>query len=92
MSINAQDLPDLIAAAVRKAVAERHFTDEELAKLVHSPITIGLMATPSATQHVSLEGERVPFPFRTLGFQVQSLDDLRHLDKVEAVNTLANEK
>ena len=88
MSIKASELPDLIAAAVKKAVADKQITDEQLLTIAHRPITIGLIAQPEigAAQSVGAisEGERVPFPLRTMGYRLTSLDQLRNTAALKA--------
>jgi len=88
MSIKASELPELIAAAVKKAVAEKQITDEQLLALAHRPITIGLIAQPELTAAKSgatiTEGERVPFPLRTMGYRLVGLDELRNTAALKA--------
>ena len=81
MSVKAHELPELIAAAVRKAVAEKQITDERLAALAHHPITIGLVAT-SLPEGLKTGGDeltigRLRAP-STMGYQLKTLEDLRH--------------
>lgn len=83
MSIKAHELPDLIAAAVRKAVADKQITDASLASILHFPITLGIITQPrrnpagTAIPEVAA-GERVPFPISTLGYQLKDLESLRN--------------
>lgn len=81
MNVKAHELPELIAAAVRKAIADKQITDESLAALAHHPITIGLIAEPVRTQAIGVAHEapalRLPSP-TTMGYRLRDLEDLRH--------------
>jgi hypothetical protein len=79
MSISVRDLPNLIAAAVKKAVDEHQITDADLANLSHKPITIGLIANPSTDEQLAGLRARVPFPMRTIGILIDRLDDIQQL-------------
>lgn len=83
MSIKAHELPDLIAAAVRKAVADKQITDASLASILHHPITIGLIAEPMRNVSVApvAVAERMP-ALTTMGYRLKDLEALRHTESL----------
>ena len=92
MSIKASELPELIAAAVRKAVADKHITDQQLSTLLHQPITLGIIARPELTavkEVGTIKSGPVHVPVaKTLGFELSTLDQLRDLKQLKAVAEL----
>lgn len=88
MSIKAQELPELIAAAVKKAVADKLITDEKLTQLLHHPITIGLVAVEELAKAGAEHAEKpavakIPLPIR-MGYRLTTLDQLRTPAKLKA--------
>ena len=92
MSIKASELPELIAAAVRKAVADKHITDQQLSTLLHQPITLGIIARPELTavkEVGTIKSGPVHVPVaKTLGVELSTLDQLRDLKQLKAVAEL----
>jgi len=82
MSVKASELPDLIAAAVKKAVADKVITDESLQALVHRPFTIGILPFPPPAERELVVGTPQPFPWRTIGYVLDSIEELRTPEKL----------
>ncbi len=78
MSVKASELPDLIAAAVRKAVDDKYVTDESLAALGSTPFTLGMIPEPGhgGGGHGRPVAESASVMIRR-GIRVTSLDGLR---------------
>lgn len=85
MSVKASELPDLIAAAVKKSIADQQLTNEDLAAVAHRRVTIGIIAAPQqesgTPQREALRGggESIPSLNRPIGFVLNDLDELRNL-------------
>ncbi len=94
MSVKVSELPDLIAAAVKKAVADKHITDQQLSALLHHPITLGIVARPEPTATAikevgTIKSGPVHVPLaKTLGFELATLDQLRDVKQLKAVAEL----
>jgi hypothetical protein len=76
MSIKANELPELIAAAVKKAIADKRITDQSLAAMAHHPITIGIIAAPKIEKAAASESNAAR-PIQTMGYRLVNLDALR---------------
>ena len=79
MSVKAEQLPDLIAAAVKKAVAEKYVTNEQLATFLHRPITIGIFPVDQ------LKEALVRPPTHPIGFVLDGLSALHDPEAIKAV-------
>jgi hypothetical protein len=73
MSIKTSELPDLIAAAVKHAIATKQITDETLQTLLHKPFTIGIYPEP-----VGLAERTEVVKLKPLGYAAHDLEALRN--------------
>jgi hypothetical protein len=87
MSIKAHELPDLVAAVVKKAVAEKQITDQNLSALLHKPFTIGLVPFPQQ-EAAKVATERLTLPPHTFGFVLDNLGELRNLESLKTIPSL----
>ena len=82
MSIKAEELPGLIAAAVQKAINEKQLTVESLQSVIHKPFTIGIFPVEpleaTAATH-ALEAERAAIRPRPIGIIFRNLDELQSM-------------
>jgi hypothetical protein len=74
MSIKTSELPDLIAAAVKHAIATKQITDETLQTLLHKPFTIGIYPEPA----LGLAERTEVVKLKPLGYAAHDLEALRN--------------
>lgn len=81
MSIKTSELPELIAAAVKNAIATKQITEETLQTLLHKPITIGIYPDSALGQ-----AERAEFvKLKPLGYAAHDLEALRDPSKLKEI-------
>lgn len=81
MSIKTSELPELIAAAVKNAIATKQITDETLQTLLHKPITIGIYPDPVLAQAERAEVAKL----KPLGYAAHDLEALRDPSKLKEI-------
>jgi hypothetical protein len=87
MTVKAHELPDLIAAAVKKVVDEKQLTDESLKAFGNRPLTIGIIFTPPETPAAAhLEAKIVPLPLHPIGFVIRNLDEIQDIKAIKPID------
>lgn len=81
MPIKTSELPDLIAAAVKNAIANKQITEETLQTLLHKPFTIGIYPDPALGQAKVAEFVKL----KPLGYAAHDLEALRDPSKLKEI-------
>jgi hypothetical protein len=81
MPIKTSELPDLIAAAVKTAIANKQITEDTLQSLLHKPFTIGIYPDPALGMAERTEAVKL----RPLGYAANDLEALRDPSKLKEI-------
>jgi len=80
MSITKEQLPELIAAAVKRAVEKKMITDQQVRGIGEGPITVGMVPPPEPEEREERVKSKGP-----VGFQITKLEDLNDPAKIKAI-------